>query len=87
MEKFVVLAVYFEPQTDCNKYRKKISQTFEDKSFVEEAIVFTFPYQTNGNHATEPSTVGNVILRTALERYLQIFRLVFQFSLKLDIKI
>ena len=71
MEKFVVLTVYFEPQTDCNKYRKKISQTFEDKSFVEESIVFTFPYQTNGNHATEPSTVGNVILRTALERYLQ----------------
>ena len=35
----------------------------------EESVVFTFPYQTNGNHATELSTVGHVILRTALKRY------------------
>ena len=27
----------------------------------EESVVFTFPYQTNGNHATELSTVGHVI--------------------------
>ena len=41
----------------------------KEKSFVEETVIFTFPYQTNGNHATEPSTVGHVILTTALERY------------------
>ena len=29
---------------------------------MEESVVFTFPYQTNGNRATEPSTVGRVIL-------------------------
>ena len=28
---------------------------------MEKAIVFTFPYQTNGNHATELQTVGREI--------------------------
>ena len=28
---------------------------------MEESVVFTFPYQGNGNNATEPSTVGHVI--------------------------
>ena len=28
---------------------------------MEESVVFSFPYQTNGNHATEPSTVDQVI--------------------------
>ena len=28
---------------------------------MEKSVVFTFPYQTNGNHVTEPSTVGHVI--------------------------
>ena len=28
---------------------------------MEESVVFTFPYQTNGNHATEPKTVGHII--------------------------
>ena len=28
---------------------------------MDESIVFTFPYQANRNHATEPSTVGQVI--------------------------
>ena len=31
--------------------------------------MFTFPYQTNRNHPTEPSTVVHVILRMGLERY------------------
>ena len=35
----------------------------------EESVVFTFLYQTNANHATELSTVGHVILKTALKRY------------------
>ena len=37
------------------------------------SYVFAFPYQTNGNHATEPSTVGHVILRMALERYFRFY--------------
>ena len=28
---------------------------------MEESIVFIFPYQANGSHATEPSRVGHVI--------------------------
>ena len=28
---------------------------------MEESIAFTFPYQTNGSHATERSTVCHVI--------------------------
>ena len=28
---------------------------------VEESVMFTFPFQANGSHATEPSTVGHVI--------------------------
>ena len=28
---------------------------------MEESVKFTFPYQANGNHATEPPTVGHVI--------------------------
>ena len=28
---------------------------------MEESFVFTFPYQANGNHATEPPTIGHVI--------------------------
>ena len=35
----------------------------------EESVVFTFPYQTNGNHVTELSIVDHVILRTALKMY------------------
>ena len=30
-------------------------------SFMEESVEFTFLYQTSGNHATEPSTVGHAI--------------------------
>ena len=26
----------------------------QEKSFVEESVLFTFPHQTNGNHVTEP---------------------------------
>ena len=27
---------------------------------MKESVVFTFPYHTNENHATEPSAVGRV---------------------------
>ena len=49
----------------------KTNKRVKERSSVEESVVFTFPYQTNGNHATKPSTVGHVILRTVLGRYLQ----------------
>ena len=66
-KKFFVLAEYFEQLTDCNRYRRKISQS--RRSPWRNQSYFTFPYQTNGNHATKSWTVGQVILRTALERY------------------
>ena len=28
---------------------------------MEELVIFTFPYQTDGNHATKPPTIGQVI--------------------------
>ena len=28
---------------------------------MEESVVFTFPYQINGNYVTKPSTVAKVI--------------------------
>ena len=49
---------------------------------MEESVVFTLPYQTNGNHAAEPSTVGHVILRTALERTFDFTEIVNKYGLK-----
>ena len=68
---------------------------------MDESVAFTFPFQTNGNHATEPSTVSHVILRKGtfyfteivnnyrLKRgtVCQILRFISQFSLKLNIQI
>ena len=49
---FAVSAEYLEQQADCSSYKR-----IEKRSFVEDSVVFTFPYQTNGNHVTELSTV------------------------------
>ena len=32
---------------------EKKNEPMKEKSFVEESVVFTFTYQTNGNHVTE----------------------------------
>ena len=42
IEKFVALAEYFDQQTDCSRYRRKISQS-KEKSFEEELVKFTAP--------------------------------------------
>ena len=55
---FAVSAEYLEQQADCSSYKR-----IEKRSFVEDSVVFTFPYQTNGNHVTELSTVDHVISR------------------------
>ena len=49
---------------------------------MEASVIFNFPYQTNGNHATEPSTVSHIKLRTALERYFQFHRIVNNYRLR-----
>ena len=45
---------------DCSRNKRKIKQ-IQKESFVDELVLFIFPYQTNGNHTTELSTVGHVI--------------------------
>ena len=42
------------------KIQKK-NQPIKKKFFVEESVIFTFPYETKRNHVTEPSAVGHVI--------------------------
>ena len=54
------------------KQIKKKNKPIEGKSFMEESVVFAFPYQTNENHTMEPSRVGHVIFRTALEKYFRL---------------
>ena len=48
----VVLAEHLEEQPDCNRYKKKNNQQMK-KSFMEESVLFNFPFQTYGNHATD----------------------------------
>ena len=36
---------------------------------MKESIVFTFPYQTNANHATEQHHSQSPTLRMTLEKY------------------
>ena len=47
---------------------RQIAADIEEKLAIQRevlltcgGIILTFPYQTNGNHATESSTVGDVI--------------------------
>ena len=59
-EKLVVLTEYLKQLTDSSRHRRKISQYWK-KGVIKESVLFTFPYQTNKNHAIELSTVGHVI--------------------------
>ena len=60
-EKCLVLAEYFEQQTDCYRYKNKIRKSRRGPLWRNQPNLFTFSYQTNGNHAMELSTVGHVI--------------------------
>ena len=101
-EKFVVLAEYLERQTDYRRYKRRIRKSTRSPSWRRnQPYLFTFPYQTNGNHATELSTVGHVIserhwkstfdfteiVNNALKRgtECQIVKFISHFSLKLYI--
>ena len=62
IEKFVVLAEYLEQQTDYCRYKRRIRKSTRGPLWRRnQPYLFIFPYQTNGNHATELSTVGHVI--------------------------
>ena len=41
--------------------KRKISKSRRGPLWENQPYLFTFPYQTNENHATELSTVGDVI--------------------------
>ena len=76
------MAEYFEQQTGCNRYRRKISKSRGAVFRGEESVIFTFPYQTNGNHAMELSTVGHVILRTSQKGTFDFPEIVNNYGLK-----
>ena len=44
--------------------------------------IFTFPYQANGNHATEPSTVGHVISQQQWKSTFDFTEIVNNYGLK-----
>ena len=57
-ENLVVLAEYLEQQTDYCRFERKINKSRRVPSRRRnQPYLFTFPYQINGNHATELSTV------------------------------
>ena len=61
-EKIVILAKYLWEETDYRRYKRKIRKSGGGPSWRRnQPYLFTFPYRTNGNHATELSIVGYVI--------------------------
>ena len=67
-EKSVVLPKYMKKYTDSSKYKRKI-KLIKKKSFMEELLAFTFPCQTNRNHATRAIKSQPHNLRLPLEKY------------------
>ena len=49
---------------------------------MEESVAFTFPYQTSGNHATEPSVVGHTISERQWENAFDYPEIVKNYGLK-----
>ena len=47
-----------------------------------ESVVFTFPYQSNGNHATELSTAGHVISERRWKSTFDFTKIVNNYGLK-----
>ena len=57
-ENLVVLAEYIEQQTDYCRFERKIMKSRRVPSRRKnQPYLCTFPYQINGNHATELSAV------------------------------
>ena len=67
-ERFVVLAEYFEQQTDCSRYKRQICQSRRSPSWRNQSL----PFLSNKwklCHSATDSWSRN--LRTALEKYFQ----------------
>ena len=65
-ERFVVLAEYFEQQTDCSRYRRKICQSMRSPPWRNQALPFLSNKWKTCHRATN-SWPHN--FRTALEKY------------------
>ena len=74
-KKFVVLAEYFEQQTNCSRYRRKISQSRKSPSWRNQLYFLSLSNKWKPCHGAINSQPRN--LRTALEMY---FR--FQWNFK-----
>ena len=61
---------------------QKINQPIKCKSFAEEPVVSTSPYQTHGNNATESSTVGYVISERHWKNTFDFTEIVSNYGLK-----
>ena len=69
IEKFVVLVEYFEQQTDCNNYRRKISQSRRVLHGGISHIYLSLSNKWKPCHGAINCWSGN--LRTVLEKYLR----------------
>ena len=49
---------------------------------MEESVIFTFPYETNRNHVTEPSAVGHVISEWHWKKTFNFIEIVNRYRLK-----
>ena len=77
-EKIVFLAEYLEQQTDYPRYSRKIRKSRKDPSWKKnQPYLFTFPYQINGKHAMELSTVSHVILEWHWKNCLKLLAKIF----------
>ena len=69
-EKIAVLAEYFEQQTDCNRYKRRISQSRKSPLWGNQSYLSCLMKQMETT-LWKPSRVGHVILRRTVEKYFQ----------------
>ena len=82
-EKYVVLVEYLEEQTDYRRYKRRNRKSRRGPSWRwNQPYLFTFPYRTNGNHATELSTVSHVISERRWKITLDFTEIVNKYGLK-----
>ena len=82
-EKHVVLVEYLEEQIDYRRYKRRNRKSRRGPSWRwNQLYLFTFPYWTNGNHATELSAVSHVISERHWKITLDFTEIVNKYGLK-----
>ena len=82
-EKYVVLVEYLEEQTDYRRYKRRNRKSRRGPSWRwNQPYLITFPYRTNGNHATELSTVSHVLSERRWKITLDFTEIVNKYGLK-----